>query len=61
MAAFTWTKDQASGQPEQEEGVENENHVSNRKFVVEGEEELIKGGAEDQAAAGGRQQEEVVT
>ena len=61
MAAFSWTKDQEMAQPEQEEGAENENHVSNRRFVVEGEEELIKGGEEDQETAGGGQQEEVVT
>lgn len=39
MAAFQWTKDKAN---ESQEGQESEDHVSNRKFVVEGEEELIK-------------------
>lgn len=38
IAQFSWTKDQANQQPQGQS-----DHVSNRKFVVEGEEELIKG------------------
>ncbi|KAK5949132.1 hypothetical protein OHC33_009873 [Knufia fluminis] len=65
MAAFTWTKDQAMNEQPQEEGPENENgnenHVSNRRFVVEGDEELIKGEGDNQEAVGEIKPEDVVT
>lgn len=40
MASFTWTKDQPDGQSQA--GGEEQDHVSNRRFVTEGEEEFIK-------------------
>lgn len=60
MSAFSWTKDQANQQPVAETPAENQEHVSNRKFVVDGEEELIKG-EEMGDAAGGGQETEVAT
>lgn len=62
MAAFTWTKDQQlQQQPLEATAVDNEDHVSNRKFVVEGEEELIRGEDSNEAVAGGGQETEVAT
>lgn len=61
FAGFQWTKDSAN--QEQESGAE---HVSDRKFVVEGEEELIKPeneGVEEDSVGGqtGQQTAEVTT
>ncbi|KAJ9657053.1 hypothetical protein H2198_004545 [Neophaeococcomyces mojaviensis] len=63
MAAFQWTKDQANGseQQGQEGDDQSENHVSNRKFVVEGEEELIKPQEEQTAPEVGQAEAEVAS
>lgn len=64
MSQFTWTKDQGQHTPSQD-GVGDGDHVSNRKFVTEGEEEFIKPeeaqGEQEEAQTGVAQTEKVVT
>ena len=63
QASYSWTKDQAFQQQPEDEA-EGQDHVSNRRFVNEGEEEFIKPDGEEQETEGGEQQaqqEEVAT
>ena len=56
MSQFTWTKDQAEQPQQPQQQREGEfDHVSNRKFVVEGEEELIKGENPGDVTTGGEE------
>lgn len=63
MSAFSWSKDQAnqSEQQSEETGDQGQSHVSNRRFVTEGEEEFIKPDEGQDGAGQAAQQEEVPT